>query len=166
MKNIIKVFLAFICLVLFVLLFIWLTLPKIEMAIASRNWKMIEGEVINNQLIANGGKKKNLSSLNFKYKYIVDSHTYFGASRFYDFDEPKQNFGIGKLKKFVKDFPTGSKIQVFFNPIAPENSTIKKGLLFQHWIILFINIFLILLYLHIIFFSNYYTIGFFHLPKK
>ena len=162
MKKKVKVFIGFIFLILFVFLSIKLTLPKIEMAISSIGWEKIEGEVLMNDINSNAGKNKNLSTLSFRYKYVVAGKEYNGTSRYYDFSEPNQNFGLNGLKKFVKDFPIGSKISVHYDSDVPENSTIKKGFLLQHWVLIFVNIIFLMMSLHLIFFPNYWKLGISH----
>ena len=131
-----------------------LTLPKINIALSSINWETTEGEVLKNTLKNDAGKKKNSHQLIFEYTYTIDGKAYHQNSRFYDFDEPSQNFSAKSLKSFAKDYPIGSKINVHYNPKAPKEATIKKGILLQHWLLIFVNVFFILMSLHLLLFPK------------
>lgn len=157
MRNFLKRLISFI----FLLLILWLgqalVYPAIIQAISSQSWHSISGIVVENSIKSNAGKKQNQFQLNFAYSYVVYGQNYEGRSRFFSFEEPQQ-FWKGDLPMFVTNFPVGSSIVVYYNPYNPVESTIKKGLLFQHWILLIGNVFFFFLIIHSLLYPEKYRL--------
>ena len=73
-----------------------LVYPACAQALSSQGWEVTNGNVTQNELRANTGKKRNLYQLDFTYQYTVESTKFDGNSRFFSFNEPTfQNVLMG-----------------------------------------------------------------------
>ena len=91
----------------------------------SRNWSETEGEIIVSETKWDKGAETDKASI--KYVYTVDGNKY--SSNYVTITSIKDIsvFSWGS-KKFLREYPVGKKVKVFYNPYKPSLSLLVPGL--------------------------------------
>lgn len=118
-------FLVSLGLFLFCIYMLRYALRNYARAKASNNWASITGEIVRIELWGKrkiDGKMVDSEHVRVVYKYCVNDETFSGnKAAFYTLHYPE-------TLEFVKRYPQGSIVPVFYNPKAPEESVILPGL--------------------------------------
>lgn len=107
--------------IMFFTLFLFISvLISLLKANSSLSWRSVEGTIT--ESILDGSRPENTSP-RIKYSYFVDASEYSNT-----------NVKFGKsvrikseAQKAIDKFKAGSKVQVFYNPLKPQNSVLEPG---------------------------------------
>ncbi len=138
---------------IFMLLYYKLTVPFYINASASKDWSIVEGEVLKSRVNPNSGKKNNLYQLQFDYEYTINGTTYHGKGRYFNLGEASQSWK-GDLYDFARMHPVGSTIEVYYNPNSPEDCTIITGMSFLGWLLIGLNFLFLFMSVHLVLFPG------------
>jgi hypothetical protein len=107
---------------------------KLKNAARSRNWPVTTGTIIRSEV---GGAIKYYPSILYTYTLDNAIYTSTGISNV--------NFNTKKRKvaeDFIKKYPTGSKVKVFYNSEDPSKALLEPGINTGHILLLAFGIFL------------------------
>ena len=96
-----------------------------------RNWPIIEGEIIESNIVGERALRTEV-----KYKYFVNDSIYYGTS---DFNIPgfgSKNYRRKNARIIKNDNPIGSKISVYYDPNIPEISILRYGPYWSNYMII------------------------------
>lgn len=109
----------------------------ILLARQSLEWPSVEGEI----------KASEMSSdefdllPNIEYGYSVDQRTFLQTLKFPSDVTPTREFA----QSYVDRYPVGGKVQVFYKPDNPIQSTLEPGLAKGDWLVLAIGLGMLLI---------------------
>ena len=95
---------------------------EINNEIEKRNWKTIEGEIIESKIVGERALRTEV-----KYQYRTNDTTFYGIS---DYNIPgfgSKNYRRKTARIVKNENPIGTKIKVYYNPKNPEKSTLRYG---------------------------------------
>ena len=96
-------------------------------AYESRNWPHTNGPVVYSEVERHSGRKRGSSySPSIKYQYSIQEQQYEGDM--IAFGMKNVSAGQGFAERFVKKYPQGKDIQVFYNPLEISESVLEPGL--------------------------------------
>ena len=97
---------------------------------ASESWPSVNGEIIKSNVHKSLGNSSNRHKRTYKpvveYKYSVDETEY--TNNRIDFSSVTIQYNKEhKAKRVIAPYPPGKKLAVFYDPIDPKDSVLKKG---------------------------------------
>ena len=99
-------------------------------------WPTVKGEIISSE----ANKDNYDPQLNIQYRYDVEGNEYTGRYELPNDVDLLPELVESKLNKF----PLGQIVEVFYNPLKPEDASLEPGLQ-GDWLILALGIILILM---------------------
>ena len=104
---------------------------EINNEIEKRNWKTIEGEIIESKIVGNRALRTEV-----KYQYKINDAIYYGNS---DYNIPgfgSKNYRRKTARIIKTQNPVGSVVKVYYDPVNPENSTLRYGPYWSNYMII------------------------------
>jgi hypothetical protein len=135
-KNILKtvpIWMVSICIVIFVIgtiLMFWQD-SEISKELEKRTWAITDGKIIDSEIVGERAIRAEV-----EYQYKINQKLYRGKS---DYNIP--GFGSKNYRRKTANIiknqnPIGSIVRVYFDPVNPENSTLRHGPYWSNYMII------------------------------
>ncbi len=102
----------------------WLILAKAK---KSKQWPSIEGEIVKSRR----GLGRNDPLPDIEFRYTVQGRTYAKTQEFSADLTPDEEF----TDNFLKKYPVGTSVTVYYDPYDPEQATLEKGFISGNWMV-------------------------------
>ena len=101
----------------------------------SRNWPYTDGTIVYSEAERRSGNKGRSSySPRIKFQYSIEGQQYEGD--IVAFGMKSVSAGRGFAERFVKKYPKGKDVKVFYNPVEISKSVLEPGLSKRSFILL------------------------------
>ena len=111
---------------------------SIKTAKDSETWPSIEGMILKSKITINDGDDSVTYGADVSYQYVINNQTYKGDK--VTISEMSTS-DRSRARKIVNRYPSGQKVAVFYDPVAPETSVLERGLSGGSWLVPGIGLF-------------------------
>ena len=102
----------------------WLIIARVK---KTKQWPSIEGEIVKSRR----GLDRNDLLPDIEFHYTVQGRAYTKSQEFPADLTPDEAF----TDNFLKKYPVGARVTVYYDPYDPEQATLEKGFISGDWMV-------------------------------